>query len=229
MPFTWLAILVTLGFFTSCQKDESTTSVDNFTRTSIQEIQSHAGAGVFGCYELVFPVSIQFADSSIVSVNSYDELRQAIQAWFEANGGQPHQHVRPSLVFPFDVMNQAGEIITVNNEADLMALQEACHPHMGGGGPGGPGHGGPGHGGGPCDPCFTLVFPITIQFPDSTQISVASVQELNQALHGWKENNPGNNGRPELVFPITVTLRDGTQVVVNSREELKAIKDDCRG
>ncbi len=233
MPFGFLAILVTLGFLTSCQKDEGAVSTDNFVNTAVQEIQSRSGAGIFGCYELVFPVSIQFADSTTATVNSYDELRQAIRAWFEANGGHPHQSVRPTIVFPFDVMNQAGEIITVADEAQLQALHDLCTPNPGGGGPGhgGPGHGGPGnHGGNPtCDPCFTLVYPITVEFPDSTQVSVASLLEFGMALHTWKKNNPGIQGRPEIVFPITVTLKDGTQVVVNSPEELKAIKDACRG
>jgi hypothetical protein len=74
-----------------------------------------------------------------------------------------------------------------------------------------------------------LVFPITVQFPDSTQLSVASPEELRTALHDWKQNNPTIHGKPQFVFPITVTLKDGTQVVVNSPEELRAIKEDCRG
>jgi len=239
MPFGFLAIMVTLGFLTSCQKEDGVVSTDNFINTSVQEIQSRSGAGIFGCYELVFPVSIQFADSTTATVNSYDELRQAIRTWFEANGGQPHHSARPSLVFPFQVMNQAGEIITVADEAQLQALHDLCSPNPGGGGPGGPGGGGHGgghgghgggHGGNPAgDPCFTLDFPITIQFPDSTQLAVASPKELETALHTWKENHPKSEGRPEIVFPITVTLKDGTQQVVNSPEELKAIKDACRG
>ncbi|HXR81846.1 MAG TPA: hypothetical protein VN763_13040, partial [Saprospiraceae bacterium] len=72
-------------------------------------------------------------------------------------------------------------------------------------------------------------FPITIQFPDSTQLSVASPEEMKTAIHTWKENNPTIQGKPEIVFPITVTLKDGTNVVVNSPEELRAIKEDCRG
>ena len=230
MPFGFLAIMVTLGFITSCQKDEGVSSTDNFVNTCVDSIQSHSGAGVFGCYELVFPVSIQFADSTTATVNSYEELRQVIRTWFEANGGKPNHDRRPTLIFPYQVMNQAGEIITVANEAELKALHDLCKPHHGDGGMGGHhggGHNGGGHHGG--DACFTLVFPITIQFPDSTQLSVASPEEMKTAIHTWKENNPTIQGKPEIVFPITVTLKDGTNVVVNSPEELRAIKEDCRG
>jgi hypothetical protein len=234
LPFGFLAIMVTLGFITSCQKDDGITSTDNFVNTCVDSIQSRSGAGVFGCYELVFPVTIQFSDTTTATVNSYDELRQAIRTWFESTGGKPNHDNRPTLVFPFQVMNQAGEIITVADETELKALHDLCKPN-----PGGPGHGDHGngnHGGGhhgdgdhEGDACFTLVFPITVQFPDSTQLSVASPAELSTALHAWKENNPTIHEKPQFVFPITVTLKDGTNVVVNTPEELRAIKEACRG
>ncbi|HEX5111204.1 MAG TPA: hypothetical protein VFV79_00040, partial [Saprospiraceae bacterium] len=206
-------------------------STDNFVDNSIEQIQSRSGAGRFGCYELVFPVTLQFADSTTATVNSYEELREAIRTWFETNGANHNHHSRPTLVYPYQVTNDAGEIITVENDDQLKELLAACRP-----GPGGPGNGGNNgghgnghgnHGGG--DACYTLVFPITIQFPDSTLAIVASQEEFREAVHTWKQNNPNTLGRPELVFPITVTLKDGTQAVVNSKEELQAIKDACRG
>jgi len=222
MPFGFMAIMVTLGLFTSCQKDEGVTSTDNFVSTSVEEIQSRCGAGIFGCYELVFPVTIQFADTTTATVNSYEELRTAIRTWFEANGGKPNHDSRPTLVFPFDVTNRAGEIITVNDQTELQALHNLCDPK-----PGGPGNGGHNDHGG--DACYTLVFPITVQFPDSTQAAVATAEELKIALHDWKKNNPASHGHPVFVFPITVTLKDGTQVAVNTPEELRIIKETCRG
>lgn len=238
MPFSFLALTVALGFLFACQKEDSVTSTDNFVDNSVSQLQSRSGAGSFGCYELVFPVSIQFADSTVVSVNSYDELRQALRNWFETNGGHPSHDSRPSLVYPYQVMNQAGEIFTVENIDQIKELLALCRPtpdtlggNGGHGGHGGPGHGGHGggHGNSAGDACFTLVFPITVQFPDSTQVTVASQEELKAATQDWNKNNPGSHAHPELVFPITVTLKDGTQVVVNNKEELQAIKDACRG
>ena len=230
MQFGFLAIIVTLGFLFACQKDEGVESTDNFVDNAVDQIQSRSGAGTFGCYELVFPVTLAFADSTTATVNSYEELRQAIHTWFEANGGGHHGHKsRPTLVYPYQVTNDAGEIITVENDDQLKDLLAACRPGPGGPGNGGGngGHGGHGHHGG--DACYTLVFPITIQFPDSTQVTVASQEELRGAVHTWKENNPNVHGKYEIVFPITVTLKDGTQAVVNSKEELQAIKEACRG
>jgi hypothetical protein len=232
MPLSFLAITITLGLLFACQKEDSVTSTDNFVNTSVEEIQSRSGAGVFGCYELVFPVNIQFADSTTATVNSYEELRQAIRNWYETNNTHPSHDTRPTLVYPYQVVNEAGEIITVESIDQLKELLALCRP--GPGGPGGHGNGGgPGHGGhgnhGTGDACFTIVFPITVQFPDSTQVTVATPEEFRQAVHTWKQNNPNTHGHPEFVFPITVTLKDGTQAVVNTKEELQAIKEVCRG
>lgn len=237
MPFSIFTFVVTLGFLFACQKEDGVTSTENFVDKSVEQIQTRSGVGVFGCYELVFPISIQFADSTFASVNSYEELRLAIRNWYEANDTHPSHDTRPSLVYPYQVVNQAGEIFTVENQDQLKELLALCRPgHGGSGGPGnGGGNGGHGgHGGGhgnhgAGDACFTILYPITVQFPDSTQVTVASPEELKTAVHTWNENNPGSHVRPEFVFPITVTLKDGTQVVANTKEELQAIKDACRG
>lgn len=216
------------GFFTACEQEEDTTSVENFVLQSTYGIEDQCGAGAAGCYELIFPITIQFSDSTTATVGSYDELKQVIREWFQANGIRPGHHGhhgginKPTLVLPIQVINEAGEIITVETIDELKELRELCKPEQGG-----PGNGGPGNHGG--EPCFTINFPLTVSFPDSSQVVVNSNEELRQATHTWNENNPGQHARPEFVFPITVTLADGTQVVVNSREELRALKEDCRG
>ncbi|MBK9982869.1 MAG: hypothetical protein IPP15_10695 [Saprospiraceae bacterium] len=233
--------VIIAGFFTSCQKDDAATGIDNFVQLSTRGIETGFGLGMAGCYELVFPVTVQFSDGSTVEVTDYPTLKQAIRDWYIANGGRPQPNNRPTLVFPIQVINQAGEIITVDTPQAMKDLIALCMPvlggggHHGGGGPdslGGGHHGGGHHGGGPGGPggpCFTLVFPVTVSFPDGSQVVVNSPQELGQAAHDWNKNNPGQHARPEIVFPVTVTLKDGTQVVVNSKEELQAIKEACRG
>lgn len=210
------------GFFISCQKDEAATDVDNFTLLSTRGIETACGLGATGCYELVFPVTVQFSDNSTAEVTDYKTLNQAIRDWYTNNGGQPRPDNRPTLVFPIQVVNAAGEVIDVASPQDMKVLIALCRPVIGPGGHQGGGHPGVG-------PCFSLAFPITVSFPDSTQVTVNSPQELGQAAHNWNKNNPGQHGRPELVFPFTVTLKDGTQAVVNNRDELRAIKDACRG
>ncbi len=229
--FSLFAIVALAGFFSSCQQEDTVTSVDNFVLQSTTGMEDQCGAGAAGCYELVFPVTIQFSDSTTTVVGSYEELKQAIRDWFVANDVRPgHGHGghhggvinKPTLVLPIQVINDAGEIITIATVEELKALRALCNP-----GQGGPGNGGPGYHGG--EPCFTINFPLTISFADSTQVVVNSNEELKAATRTWNQNNPGLHARPEFVFPITVTLSDSTQVVVNSREELRALKEDCRG
>ncbi len=227
-----VALFALAGFFTSCQQEDGVADVENFVLQSTMGIEDQCGAGRAGCYELVFPITLQFADSTTAVVNSYDEMKLAIRTWFEANGGGmgngghhggghhgnggPSGLGRPVIVLPFQVITETGEIITIETIEQLREIRALCNP----GGPGG--H----HGGAPC---FTLNFPITVIFADSSVVTVNSKEELRAATHAWHLNNPGQRPRPEFVFPISVTLQDGTIVTVNSKEELRAIKEECRG
>jgi len=213
-----IMVVILSGFFTSCEKDDNLAEVENFVLQSTTSIEDQCGAGRLGCYELVFPVTIQFADSTTATVGSYPEMKQAIRDWFQANGGRPNRHNKPTLVLPVQVLNEDGELITIESVADLKELRALCYS----GGHGGPG----GHSGGPC---FTLNFPITVSFADSTIVTVNSKEELRAAVQTWHQQNPGQRPHPEFVFPFSVTLDDGTVVTVNSREELRALKVACRG
>ncbi len=220
-PLLLMLVATFTLLFTACEKEESAASVENYVLESVYEIEERSGAGVAGCYELVFPVTVILPDSTTQEVASYDELKQAIRDYFQSNGGHPRPHHKPSLVFPFDVLNEAGEIITVATQEELHALRAACiNANYGNG-----------HNGhlGRDRACFKPVFPLTVQFPDSTQAVVAGPRELKLAIREWRQANPGAPGHTEFVFPFTVQLRDGTQVIVNSREELRALKEDCRG
>jgi hypothetical protein len=222
-------LLCLFGFsviLTSCSEDESDTSVENYTNSSIENLNASCRGGEAGCYELVFPITIQFSDSTTVTVDGYEALREAIITWKKNNSGE---RPKPQFVFPISVINEAGEVLVVNNQEELRTLVSLCRGTFGGGGR--PGHGGgrPGHGGHGTEPCFTINFPVTIMFPDSSTVSVASKTELKAVAKAWKEANPDVKGKPKLVFPISVTLEDGTVVTINSEEELKALKKDCRG
>lgn len=224
-----VALFALAGFFTSCQQEDGVADVENFVLQSTMGIEDQCGAGRTGCYELVFPITLQFADSTTAVVNSYDEMKLAIRTWFEANGGGngngghhgnggPSDLGRPVIVLPFQVITETGEIVTIETIEQLREIRALCNQ----GGPGGPG--GPGGA-----PCFTLNFPLTISFPDGTQVVVNTKEEIKAASRAWNMNNPGEHARPVFVFPITVTLQDGTLLVVNSKEELITLKEECRG
>jgi len=222
-----IALLATLN---ACNKSEdAAATIEEAVDQSLYSIQERGGIGRFGCYELVFPLSIVLPDSSTAEIGSYEELKDTLREYFEANGtaGGGHQghgprRHRPAIqfVFPISVIDQDGVVITVDSEEALRALREDCGGTFGNHGPQGHGH----HG----LSCFDLVFPITIQFPDSSTVEVANRQELHDQVRTWRQNNPGVRERPQLVFPITVQMTaDSTLVTLSSKEELRALKEDC--
>lgn len=229
--FTLLFFIAGLATFFACNKDSATQTAEDFVDETLYSIQERGGMGKYGCYELVFPVTINFPDSTSVEVNSYEEMKDAIRSWFEANGGSSgsghHHHgpgnnqPHPTLAFPLTVISPTGELITVNNEAELHDLKVAC----GGGTFGHHDHHGHGQHG---LACFEIQFPITIQFPDSTTATAADKDALHTLLHDWKQNNPDSKEHPEFVFPIQVVMKDdGTVVTVNSKQELHDLKENC--
>lgn len=230
VKFLLLPLAAIVAFAIACNKDLTSTEITDYVDESLYAVQERGGMGKFGCYELVFPVTIALPDSTTQEVASYDEMKAAIRAWAEANGGQiggGHGHhgggdrPRPAFVFPISVISQAGELITVNNEEELRALRAEC----GGGSFGQHGHQGHGQHG---LSCFQILFPVTVAFPDGTTAEAADQQALRDLLHTWRKNNPDATERPSFVFPISVQMTDdSTTVAVNSADELHQLKEDC--
>lgn len=232
------AALSTTLFITSCSDDLSSGVSDemteNFVDQSVYSIQAEANAGRFGCFEFVFPINIIFPDGTNTEVSDYESMRSTLKAWFEANGedlnlpergqGRPNpdelsSDQLPTLDFPVEIITEEGETVSIADRQELFELKRQCRRSFYGG------HGHHGHGMG--DRCFTLVFPVTIAFPDDTSEEVADRRALKMALRAWKEANPEAEERPELQFPLTVALQDDTTQEVASKEDLEALKESC--
>lgn len=216
-----LSLFVFSLLFVSRNKEETVTDdviVENFVAESVYAMQRDGNCGKFGCFEFVFPITINFPDGSSASVDDYDVLKETIRTWKEAN---PDAEGKPTLGFPLEVLTQDGDVLSVANREELGELRKECRRdyyqnndhrrHKGKG-----------------NRCFKLTFPVTIAFPDATTAEAADRQELKLLLREWKSNNPGpQTERPELTFPITVELEDGSTQTVNSREELQDLKETC--
>jgi len=222
--FQWLIIMVIGLFVTSCTENADTTddaTADAYAEETVFRTQESTNLGRFGCYELVFPVTISFPDSSTTDVDSYDAFKAAVKEWKKNN---PRVRTRPSIAFPYDVINAEGELITVDDLSEQRDLKIACGRDFFGN------HGPKGHNDRP-KLCFRPTFPFSVSLPDNTIITLTSKEDrkiLHDAIKTYLAANPGEKVRPELVFPITVKMEDGTSVVVNSKEELKALKDSCK-
>ncbi|HHM21594.1 MAG TPA: hypothetical protein ENJ20_06180 [Bacteroidetes bacterium] len=215
-----IALLATLAI-TSCDKVTDVVpeeTAEQFVDQALYTLQDEGNLGRHGCYELVFPVTVALPDSTTATADSYEELAEIFRTWKEDNPGMTG---RPRFVFPIEVINRDGELITVENGFQLRRLRRECIRNWF------MNHGPNGHHA-QCQPCFKLVFPVTIEFPDGTTAEAENRMELKMLIREWKMDNPGVPGRPHLVFPLQVEMtEDGTIVTVNNREELKELRESC--
>ncbi len=215
-----LTLLSCFGFltlFTSCEKEEVTTSeeTENFVFNTVEDMETRAACGRLGCYEFVFPITIELPDGTTPEVNDYDELRATIRAWYEDNA--PDTLTRPQLSYPLEIVSESGQIISVENGIELAQLRRACRRANRPWRRPGKQH----------RACFRLLYPINIEFPNGTIEEASTRVQVGVLLRQWKADNPNSEERPMLAYPTTVVFSDGSTVVVNSAEELQALKDTC--
>lgn len=212
--------LLTLGsLFTSCDKNGADNSefVEDFVGETVFGMHRGGNCGKLGCFEFVFPLTVNLPGEDPVEVNDYKELRDVIHNWKEDNMESTE---RPTLAFPLEVVTQDGEVVSVANESELQALNAECRKtaytrghHRE-------------HRGEP-DNCFSLEFPVTVKFPDGTTATADSKEALQDLVRTWKQANGPRSGRPELVFPIKVKMEDGTIKEVADKAALHALKESC--
>lgn len=76
--------------------------------------------------------------------------------------------------------------------------------------------------------CFEFVFPITVVFPDATEVEVEDYESLREAIHTWKTDNPDAAERPTFAFPIEVVSEDGDVISVEDEAALMKLRQRCR-
>ncbi len=211
------AVLALLAFtFSSCNKDADLVDVESFTDSSIEKLQGGA-IGKSACLEFIFPVSIQFVDETTAEITDYENLHETIVNWFTENEVEKSKENRPQLIFPIQVLNQEGEIVDVESQEALKELRKECPKRGKCKGKNGRGFkcfslvfpvtitidG--------TDTTFddrmslkaavraykqeagddavrpTLVFPITVEYDDETQVTVNSKEELQALKEDCKE------------------------------------------
>lgn len=200
---------------TSCTKEDiNVQNVENYTEEAVFQLERRAKCGKRGCFEFVWPITISFPDASTAEVDSQEALRSTIRAWKEVN---PDTEDRPGFVYPLDIMNEEGELITLSSQEELIAAVQACPGKFGRSG---------NH---PRNHCFNINFPLTIAYPDGTEELFDDRHTMKSAIRSWKAANPDVEDRPTVVFPIDITLKETEEVVtVDNVEALQAIKETCQ-
>lgn len=211
MSFLALASLLLVS---SCTKEDvNVQEVSNFVNGSLDGIERSCKTGKHGCFEFVWPISIEFADGTVSEFADQEALKEGITAWKEAN---PDNETRPALVFPLDIVDEEGTLFTIASQEELREVVRSCRDSFG-------------RRGHARQSCVTINYPISIVYPDNSTESFDDRRAMKTALRAWKEANPDAEIRPTLAFPIEVTVKDTEEVVtVNSKEELQALKEACR-
>ncbi len=231
-PLLAAAVFGVVALLPACKKSTDTTTAADATDQALYAVQDRGGLGKYGCYELVFPVSLTLPDGSTITATSYDDLRTQLEKFFGTPNGMHHHghilgnnghdpnHPRPEFVFPITILNQAGEAIVVGSGSQLDSLRALCAGSF-------DHHGWQGHGHHGLT-CFEIVFPVTVQFPDSTTAPAADQTTFHDLVKAWFQSHPNTPGHPTFVFPITVRMKaDSTLVTVNSKDEFHKLKEDC--
>lgn len=217
--FRWI-LLMLLGsglFLQSCDKEIvplESQEVDNIVEEALQDIALQTRSGPNGCYEFVFPVTINLPNGTSHVVNSYEEMKEIIRRWASQNSRPP---TWPHIAFPFDVMTDDGTIITINDREELVQLRRECTKDMDKRPP-------------QTAPCFELLFPVILEMPDGNTIKVESREELHKIFRRYKEAFPNSVKRPKIGFPMHVLiLETKRRVVINNKDELKRLREMCSG
>ncbi|MEM6722959.1 MAG: hypothetical protein AAF598_02915 [Bacteroidota bacterium] len=77
--------------------------------------------------------------------------------------------------------------------------------------------------------CFEFVFPVDVEFPDGSIVSVDSYEDLGTAIRTYIDANPDTDVRPSLVYPVDVMTQDGELATIDDQEALRALASTCAG
>lgn len=200
-----ILLFLALSFMIACDSEE----LDglNYQNTEITNDSDQLSARARGgnCFSLVYPISLSFPDGTESSFETRAEIKEAKRAFKQEN---PDAEERPTLVFPIDIVLEDGTTVTVESLEALQEVKSQCRGTRG-------------------TKCVSLVYPLSVQFPDGDVVEVADRRELKSTIKSYKNENPDAEERPSIVFPVDVELVDGTIQSVISKEELETLKEDC--
>ncbi len=75
--------------------------------------------------------------------------------------------------------------------------------------------------------CFNLVFPLTLQLPDSTFVVAEDLAMMRTIAHTWRTNNPDSRARPRIVFPYKVQLPNDEIITIEDLMDLASVVFRC--
>ena len=85
--------------------------------------QNARGGRGNACFEIVFPISVEFPDATVVTYEDRAALKTGLRAWKQNN---PDADEKPRLVFPITVELEDERQVEVASKEDLQTLKSEC-------------------------------------------------------------------------------------------------------
>ncbi len=159
------------------------------------------------CFKMIYPVSWNMPDGTVISGDDEETLWTAIKTWYEDH---PDVQAEPTLNYPVQVaFPDNDQLVTINNEEEMEEAKKKCEDDWG-----------------DDKDCFKFLYPITYIMPDGTEIS-GGPEELKAAIEEWYKTHDTAE-EPALSFPVQIVYPTSDMpVTINNEEELEAAKEDC--
>lgn len=157
-----------------------------------------------GCFQILFPLKLQFNNSITITVTDFDGLQEL------AVNAIAGQHI-DEIEFPF-IVTKNDIVKNIENEQDFIDLLDDCglltlrdefDPFF--------------------TQCFDLVYPLTMLDTDSNEVVIASQDEYFDF-----ELQQGFDKQPNFIYPIELfDYAEETNITVESPFQLFEVIDNC--
>ncbi len=157
------------------------------------------------CFDLVYPIQFSMADGTTATVNSEAEL----EALFE----NMDETAEPELLFPFDIVFEDGEVVTIVDEERAEEAIWRCFED---------GDWEDEEGDCPDDEeweeeiCFDFVYPIQLVGEDGTTIDINTEEDWDAVF----EDLENAEQEFDIVYPFDIIYEDGTTGTIADEEAL---------
>ena len=79
------------------------------------------------------------------------------------------------------------------------------------------------------DDCLTFVYPVTLIFPDDSEVEVSSRAKAIRAIRNYVRNNPGQPFKPTIKFPYEIILtKDDKHVLITNTQDEQDVLESCQ-
>ena len=170
----------------------------------------------WNCFEILHPYTIMMPNGTSFTIESEEDIDlEEVESYLKEN---QLEDVKPTLVFPVNIIGYHGETEVVDSEDELKFAYRECSvrdrdwARM---------------------ECFELVFPVTYIMPDGSTYVIASGDDESgwEELKAWYDSNPDSDQRPELQYPVDIISWENEEsmtISINNEEEMITFKEECR-